>query len=153
MREDGYVFTANTLPGFLNCTRLGTLPGCLFKYDAPYKQCAAGREGELTSSSLVCHAPNCVNCTGKLCGDCLPGYGSTFDLRYCSNKCGATGIVLFLVICIVTLIVSLAVLYYDFPLPNELKGVIFFAQVCHMTLSHALQPLTTLTLCYTRSLE
>ena len=141
MRENGYVFTANTLPGFLNCTRLGTLPGCLFKYDDPNKQCAAGREGKCATSSLVYYMPQfiCVNYTGKLCGDCLPGYGSTFDLRYCRSDCGAGGIVLFLVICIVTLILSLAVLYYDFPLPNELKGVIFFAQVCHVTSSHDLQ--------------
>ena len=30
---------------------------------------------------------------------------------------------------LVTLVLSLLVLYFDFPLPNELKGVIFFAQV------------------------
>ena len=54
VREDSSVFTANTLPGFLNCTRLGTLPGCLFKYDAPNEQCAEGREGKITLPRLVC---------------------------------------------------------------------------------------------------
>lgn len=54
---------------------------------------------------------------------------ATFDLRYCRNDCRGVGVVLFVAICVITLLASLAVLYYDFPLPNELKGVIFFAQV------------------------
>ena len=66
---------------------------------------------------------------GTLCGDCLEGFGATFDLRYCRDDCGAGGIILFIAICLVTLVGSLAVLYFDTPIPNELKGVIFFAQV------------------------
>lgn len=66
---------------------------------------------------------------GTLCGDCQPGYGVTFDLRSCQRNCGPYGILLFLVICLITPLLSLAVLYFDFPLPNELKGVIFYAQV------------------------
>ena len=34
-----------------------------------------------------------------------------------------------MVICIVTPLLSLAVLYFDFPIPTELKAVIFYAQV------------------------
>lgn len=43
----------NTIPGFLNCShrRLGSLPGCLFKYDSVDEQCADGREGEWRYSS------------------------------------------------------------------------------------------------------
>ena len=80
---------------------------------------------------LVCNITidYCVDISGKLCGDCLPGYGTTFDLRYCFKNCRFVGIVLLVGICLTTFILSLAVLYYDFPLPNELKGVIFFAQV------------------------
>ena len=66
---------------------------------------------------------------GTLCGDCKEEYGVTFDLRRCSNKDCSYGPALFVAICVITLVVSLAVLYFDFPLPNELKGVIFFAQV------------------------
>lgn len=73
----------------------------------------------------------CFMFSGQLCGDCEHDYGITFDLRYCRQNCGATGIVLLIAICVVTLLVSLAVLYFDFPLPNELKGVIFFAQVMY----------------------
>ena len=36
---------------------------------------------------------------------------------------------MFIFICIITMIGSLLVLYFDFPIPNELKGVIFFTQV------------------------
>ena len=81
--------------------------------------------------------------TGQLCGDCQPGYGVTFDLRYCKQDCGVVGIIVFIGICVVTLIVSLIVLYFDLPLPNELKSVIFFAQVTSYTLSRCL-PLTIL---------
>lgn len=76
----------------------------------------------------------CFTNSGKLCGDCLPGYGTSFDLRFCLSNCDYVGIVLFVAICIITLLLSLAILYYDFPLPNELKGVIFFAQVVHLSL-------------------
>ncbi len=58
----------------------------------------------------------------------------TFDLRYCLTGCGAGGKILFVVICLITPLLSLAVLYFDFPIPDELKGVIFYAQVnnlCH----------------------
>ena len=68
------------------------------------------------------------NTVGTLCGDCREGYGVSFDLRFCQNKCDA-GILLFVVICIVTPLLSLAVLYFDFPIPTELKAVIFYAQV------------------------
>ena len=81
--------------------------------------------------------------TGQLCGDCQPGYGVTFDLRYCRKDCGVIGIILFIGICVITLVVSLAVLYFDLPLPNELKSVIFFAQVMSCMPSHLL-PLTVL---------
>ena len=33
---------------FQNCTREGTLPGCLFKYDHPEEQCSEGRTGKST---------------------------------------------------------------------------------------------------------
>ena len=64
-----------------------------------------------------------------LCGDCQPGYGVTFDLRFCDSNCGPWGKMLFVVICLITPLLSLALLYFDFPIPNELKGVIFYAQV------------------------
>lgn len=38
------VFRA-TIPGFLNCTQEGNLPGCLFKFDRPNEQCTEGRTG------------------------------------------------------------------------------------------------------------
>ena len=75
---------------------------------------------------------------GKLCGECLDGYGPSFDLRFCSNECVPGGVLLFIFICIITMIGSLLVLYFDFPIPNELKGVIFFTQVrarIHVTIS------------------
>ena len=43
--ENGSIYFANTIPGFLNCSQLGTLPGCLFKFDSPDDQCATGRNG------------------------------------------------------------------------------------------------------------
>ena len=80
----------------------------------------------------------------------------TFDLRFC-RRCGAGGIVLFVFICkltlqicsqysettdnvdteclstyaagLVTVFLALLILFFDFPLPDELKGFIFFAQV------------------------
>lgn len=45
VREDNSPFFSTTVPGFLNCTRAGTLPGCLYKFDQPNDQCAPGREG------------------------------------------------------------------------------------------------------------
>lgn len=66
---------------------------------------------------------------GKLCGECLEGYGPSFDLRFCSKGCVPGGVILFIFICIITMIGSLFILYFDFPIPNELKGVIFFTQV------------------------
>ncbi|CAI8022052.1 hypothetical protein GBAR_LOCUS12976 [Geodia barretti] len=100
---------STTVPGFLNCTRQGALPGCEIRYDSLEDQCAQGRQG-------------------TLCGDCKEGYGVTFDLRFC-RRCGAGGIVLFVFICIMTVIVSLLILFYNLPLPDELKGFVFFAQV------------------------
>ena len=35
----------STIPGFLNCSQRGTLPGCLFKYDNENTQCTSGRTG------------------------------------------------------------------------------------------------------------
>ena len=46
VEDDNYsLYFANTIPGFLNCTRQGALQGCLFKYDQPDLQCASGRQG------------------------------------------------------------------------------------------------------------
>lgn len=52
VRRNESVYAANAIPGFLNCSRLGTLPGCLFTFDAPNKQCADGRTGTYTSLQL-----------------------------------------------------------------------------------------------------
>lgn len=142
-REDGSFYTASTVPGFLTCSRLGALPGCEYRFDDPDRQCAAGRRGQfnfptkLSTFFLLCFI---TSSSGKLCGDCLPGYGTSFDLRYCLRNCNYFGIFLFVGICIVTLLLSLAVLYYDFPLPNELKGVIFFAQVDNTSTSSLVSP-------------
>ena len=43
--ENGTVYFANTIPGFLKCDRAGSLPGCKFKFDYPDQQCAIGRNG------------------------------------------------------------------------------------------------------------
>jgi predicted outer membrane repeat protein len=101
--------SSTTVPGFLNCTRQGALPGCEIKYDNLEEQCAQGRRG-------------------TLCGDCKEGYGVTFDLRFC-RRCGSGGIVLFVFICVVTVVIALVVLFCDLPLPDEMKGFVFFAQV------------------------
>ena len=53
VRNDSTPYFANTIPGFLDCSRLGTLPGCIFKYDNPDEQCAAGRQGEGDTFSLL----------------------------------------------------------------------------------------------------
>ena len=38
---------STTVPGFLNCTRQGALPGCEIRYDSLEDQCAQGRQGQL----------------------------------------------------------------------------------------------------------
>ena len=45
VRENGSFYTASAVPGFLSCSRLGTLPGCEFRFDDRHRQCAAGRRG------------------------------------------------------------------------------------------------------------
>ena len=44
--RDGELVTAIMPTPFQNCTREGTLPGCLFKFDHPEEQCSQGRTGE-----------------------------------------------------------------------------------------------------------
>lgn len=77
---------------------------------------------------------NITTTTDTLCGNCIKGHGVTFDLRSCkdcSDRIGGWGgVLLFVVICISVIVISVIILYFDFPVPNELKGVIFFAQVC-----------------------
>ncbi len=98
--EDNTAFFSTTIPGFLNCTRAGTLPGCLFKFDDRNEQCASGRKGmEPTAPRLPDWCQLWALSVGPLCGDCDQGYGVTFDLRFCKKDCGAGGIVLFIVIC------------------------------------------------------
>ena len=45
VREDKSLYFATTIPGFLNCSRQGGLPGCLVKFDHLERQCVDGREG------------------------------------------------------------------------------------------------------------
>ncbi len=44
--ENATVYFANTVPGFLECRRVGTLPGCEFRFDDRNRQCATGRSGK-----------------------------------------------------------------------------------------------------------
>ena len=39
------LITARVQPGYVNCTRQGRLPGCLFMFDNGTAQCREGREG------------------------------------------------------------------------------------------------------------
>lgn len=41
---------STTVPGFLNCTRQGALPGCEIRYDSLEEQCAQGRQGQLIAT-------------------------------------------------------------------------------------------------------
>ena len=43
--SNGLIF-APAIPGFLNCTNEGNLPGCLYTFDDPDSQCADGRTGQ-----------------------------------------------------------------------------------------------------------
>ncbi|XP_065897695.1 uncharacterized protein [Dysidea avara] len=111
--NDDQLFPLFTLPIFLNCTRDGgsDLPGCLYKYDSPNEQCSNGREGDL-------------------CSRCKQGYGVTLDLRYCDdNLCGVAGVIIFSLACLFFILFSSLALFFNFTLPNELRGFLFFAQV------------------------
>ena len=58
--------TARVLQGYVNCIRLGKLPGCKFDFDAPESRCQAGRNG-------------------SLCKTCASGYAITMDLQHCQD--------------------------------------------------------------------
>ncbi|XP_065897690.1 uncharacterized protein [Dysidea avara] len=112
-RRNDELYTLFTLPVFLNCTREGgsDLPGCLYMFDDPDKQCSRGRKGDL-------------------CSQCKDNYGVTLDLRKCGvDSCGAVGITIFSLTCLFFIVFSSLALFFDFTLPNELRGFIFFAQV------------------------
>lgn len=102
--ENNGTYFGITIPGFLNCERQGSLPGCLYEFDHPNRQCAPGREGEgereggcvgFSNGTSRCHLPPLP---GTLCGECQEDYGVTFDLRFCRH-CDAGGPVLFASIC------------------------------------------------------
>ena len=111
VKENSSLIYSTTVPGFLNCTQQGALPGCEIKYDSLQEQCAQGREGESCiplSCQILPYTHMCIFVSmntyiiqGKLCGECKDGYGVTFDLRFCRH-CGAGGIVLFVFICELT---------------------------------------------------
>jgi len=44
--ENNGTYFGITIPGFLKCERQGSLPGCLYEFDHPNRQCAQGRKGE-----------------------------------------------------------------------------------------------------------
>ena len=70
--ENGTVYFANTVPGFLKCVRAGTLPGCQFRFDDPDLQCATGRSGKTVCIVYVCVCV-CVVCMYVcmyVCGVC-----------------------------------------------------------------------------------
>lgn len=72
---------------FQNCTREGTLPGCLFKFDHPEEQCTQGRTGKIcgiNNSTNVVKFQLCF--AGFLCGKCQDGEGVDLTLRQC-KKC------------------------------------------------------------------
>ena len=54
VREDNSLYFTSTIPGFLNCSRLGSLTGCLFKFDDANGQCASGRKGDGEVCVCVC---------------------------------------------------------------------------------------------------
>ena len=47
VKNESSLIASTTVPGFLNCTRQGALPGCEIKYDRLEDQCAEGRNGQL----------------------------------------------------------------------------------------------------------
>lgn len=141
--------TAIIPPPFQNCTREGTLPGCLFKFDHPEEQCTQRRTGGLffikSSTNLVTLS------VGFLCGKCPDGEGVDLTLRQC-KKCTIGDAIAVTVIGMFTLlntksliltkalsiktviaffVASLLVLFYNVGIPNELKGCLFFIQVQH----------------------
>ena len=73
LKGDDKLIYSTTVPGFLNCTRQGALPGCEIRYDSLDEQCAPGREGEakvvmcegVMSEGVMCEAVMCevVMCT------------------------------------------------------------------------------------------
>lgn len=92
---------------------------------------------------------------GLLCSNCTEDYSVSLDLQKCleNRYCGSWGVAVFVVVCkssnkrsghvivintcinfvlgVLTVILSLLVLFFDIKIPNSLKGVIFFAQVCN----------------------
>ena len=40
------LITARVQPGYVNCRPQGRLPGCLFEFDNPDRQCRSERKGE-----------------------------------------------------------------------------------------------------------
>ena len=51
--RNGKLTSAVIPPTFQNCTREGIRPGCLFKFDLPYKQCSQNRTGILSLSPNI----------------------------------------------------------------------------------------------------
>ena len=76
-------------PTFQDCSRDGSRPGCLIKFDSPSEQCANGRKG-LPNFNLLSFQRNCCISVlyniGFLCGQCPKGEGVDFTLRQC-KKC------------------------------------------------------------------
>ena len=122
VHEDGAKLSlvSGTPPSFLNCSRQGELPGCLFMFDQVDQQCADGRTGDHECSSshislsfslsdmycfvVVCHTPACMILSflllheGFLCGSCPAGTAVSLDLQFCSDKC-EMGIIVFIIMC------------------------------------------------------
>ncbi|XP_065897673.1 uncharacterized protein [Dysidea avara] len=109
--SDGYFVTARIPPSYQNCTQEGRLSGCLVKDDDLDQQCSQGR-------------------TGFLCGKCpkSSNRGTALSLIEC-RSCGVMDIVLFIFVCLLIVVGSFCVMYYNVGLSNALKGVFFFIQV------------------------
>lgn len=104
------LITARVQPGYVTCRPQGRLPGCLFEFDDVTAQCREGREG-------------------PLCGTCIKNHGVTLDLQNCTGTTCVAGLLLFIGLCILVVVVSLLILFFNVELPNELKGFLFYAQV------------------------
>jgi predicted outer membrane repeat protein len=107
---------------YLRCQQLQPeFPGCLASIDHQEEQCATGREG-------------------LLCGECRSneGYGITMDFKYCSTYgCTGGGIALFFIVCGLVVIFCCFILYFNIPVPNELRGFFLFAQVIGLVYRHS----------------
>ncbi|KAL5515915.1 hypothetical protein EMCRGX_G001160 [Ephydatia muelleri] len=108
---DRSLTTARVFQGYVNCSRLGKLPGCRFDFDQPEGRCQAGRNG-------------------SLCKTCASGYAITMDLQHCLEvEFCAAGDTILVLLCIFVVFISFFILLFNVELPNEMKGFVFYVQV------------------------